>query len=176
MKILWVKSDFLHPTDRGGQIRTLGILKRLHQRHEIHYVALDIVQHPGDLTRTSEYCTKAYPIAHSAPTRESLAFWAQIGASFWTTLPHTVSRHRSNAMLHQIAALTRAQRFDSIVSDFLFPAPNLPDLGSAVLFQHNVEAVIWKGRRRMRQAGSTSCFSTINIGRCSAMRARSAGQ
>ncbi len=24
MKILWVKTDFLHPTDRGGQIRTLG--------------------------------------------------------------------------------------------------------------------------------------------------------
>jgi hypothetical protein len=44
MKILWVKSDFLHPTTRGGQIRTLETLKRLHQRHQIHYVAL---QHPA---------------------------------------------------------------------------------------------------------------------------------
>ena len=40
MKILWVNSDFLHPTTRGGQIRTLETLKRLHQRHEIHYAAL----------------------------------------------------------------------------------------------------------------------------------------
>jgi len=60
MKILWVKSDFLHPTDRGGQIRTLETLKRLHQRHEIHYVALDLVQQPGAVERASEYCTKAY--------------------------------------------------------------------------------------------------------------------
>ena len=28
MKILWVKSDFLHPTTRGGQIRTLEMLRR----------------------------------------------------------------------------------------------------------------------------------------------------
>ncbi len=28
--------------------------------------------------------------------------------------------------------------------DFLFAAPNMPDLGAAVLFQHNVEALIWK--------------------------------
>ena len=31
MKILWVKSEFLHPTTRGGQIRTLEIVKRLHR-------------------------------------------------------------------------------------------------------------------------------------------------
>jgi glycosyltransferase involved in cell wall biosynthesis len=149
MKILWVKSDFLHPTDRGGQIRTLGILKRLHQRHEIHYAALNIVQHPGDLSRTSEYCTKAYPIAHSAPMRESPAFWAQIVASLWAPLPHSVSRYRSKSMRNQIETLMRAEKFDSIVCDFLFSAPNLPDLSAAVLFQHNVEALIWK-----RQAGN----------------------
>ena len=41
MKILWVKSDFLHPTTRGGQIRTLEIVKRLHARHEVHYLAYE---------------------------------------------------------------------------------------------------------------------------------------
>ena len=40
MKLLWVKADFLHPTTAGGQIRTLETLKRLHARHEVHYVAL----------------------------------------------------------------------------------------------------------------------------------------
>jgi hypothetical protein len=39
MKILWVKSDFLHPTTKGGHIRTLEMLRRLHKRHEVHYVA-----------------------------------------------------------------------------------------------------------------------------------------
>ena len=41
MKLLWVKSDLLHPTTKGGHIRTLEILKRLHARHEIHYAAFE---------------------------------------------------------------------------------------------------------------------------------------
>jgi len=42
MKLLWVKTDFLHPTTRGGQIRTLEMVKRLHRRHEVHYGLLRI--------------------------------------------------------------------------------------------------------------------------------------
>ncbi len=41
MKILWISPFFLHPTDRGGQIRSLGTLKELHRRHEIHFAALN---------------------------------------------------------------------------------------------------------------------------------------
>ena len=69
MKILWVKSDFLHPTTKGGQIRTLETLKRVHTRHEIHYVALDHPERAGGVERSLEYCTKAYPIPHRAPPR-----------------------------------------------------------------------------------------------------------
>ena len=39
MRILWVTANFLHPTTRGGLIRTLEMLKRLHTRLEVHYVA-----------------------------------------------------------------------------------------------------------------------------------------
>jgi glycosyltransferase involved in cell wall biosynthesis len=47
-------------------------------------------------------------------------------------------------MRRKILELTAQQRFDCIVSDFLFPAPNLPDLAACVLFQHNVESAIWE--------------------------------
>jgi glycosyltransferase involved in cell wall biosynthesis len=144
MKILWVKSDFLHPTTKGGHIRTLETLKRLHLRHEIHYVALDLAGQSGGLERSGEYCTKAYPIPHSAPARGSMGFWMQFGASLFSPMPLAVSRYRSDGMKRQIETLLRAEKFDSIVCDFLFPAPNMPDPGDAVLFQHNVEALIWK--------------------------------
>ncbi len=144
MKILWVKSDFLHPTTKGGHIRTLETLKRLHERHEIHYVALDLPEQKGGVERSSEYCTKAYPIPHSVPQRNTPAFAIQAAAGLFSRLPLAVSRYRSEAMKRQIEALTRSQRFDSIVCDFLFPAPNMPDLGACVLFQHNVESMIWK--------------------------------
>ncbi|MBZ5606957.1 MAG: glycosyltransferase family 4 protein [Acidobacteriia bacterium] len=144
MKILWAKSDFLHPTTKGGHIRTLEMLKRLHSRHQIHYVALDLAEQAGGVERSSEYCTKAYPIPHSAPRRATPGFWRQACAGIFSPLPLAISRYRSDAMRRQMEALTRVENFDAIVCDFLFAAPNLPDLGAAVLFQHNVEALIWK--------------------------------
>ena len=140
MKMLWVKADFLHPTDRGGQIRTLEMLKRLHQRHEIHYVALE----RGDPTRASEYCSKAYPIEHHVPAKNTAAFGGQLLKGLISPLPVAVSRYQSDAMKQKVETLSKREKFDCVVCDFLFPAPNIADLGSCVLFQHNVEAIIWK--------------------------------
>jgi len=152
MKILWVKSDFLHPTISGGQIRTLELLKRLHRRHEIHYVALDLDNQPGGVERSSEYCTKAYPVPHYAPLHTRPRFWLQVAGSMFSDLPLAVSRYRSQGMQRHVAELTRRERFDAVVCDFLFPAPNISDLSSVVLFQHNVEAQIWK--RRLEHASN----------------------
>jgi polysaccharide biosynthesis protein PslH len=157
MKILWVKSDFLHPTTKGGHIRTLETLKRLHPRHEIHYVALDLPEQPRGVERSREYCTKAYPVPHSAPARGSIRFGLQLAASLFSALPLAVIRYRSDEMRRQVEALVRTEDFDSIVCDFLFPAANLPDLGATVLFQHNVEALIWK-RQMDNAAGPAHRF------------------
>ena len=143
MKILWVNSDFLHPTTRGGQIRTLETLRCLHQRHQIHYAGLDLRQ-STDLARSSEYCTKAYAIPHSVPRNFAPRFWWQAAASSSTGLPLTVLRYRSHAMLHEVETLTRREGFDAVVCDFLASAANIPQLENAVLFQHNVESIIWK--------------------------------
>jgi len=140
MKMLWVKADFLHPTDRGGQIRTLEMLKRLHRRHEIHYVALD----RGDASRASEYCSHAYPIEHKVPEKNTVAFGGQLLQGLVSPLPVAVSRYRSEAMKRKIETLSKQEDFGLTVCDFLFPAPNMPDLASCVLFQHNVEATIWQ--------------------------------
>ena len=144
MKILWVNSGFLHPTTKGGQIRTLEILKRLHPRHEIHYVALDLREQPGDVERSGEYATHAYPIPHTVPRRLSLQFWVQVAANLASPLPLAVSRYRSDAVRRVVSELRSVHKFDAVVCDFLFPSINLSELGNAVLFQHNVEATIWK--------------------------------
>jgi polysaccharide biosynthesis protein PslH len=144
MKILWVSSDFLHPTTRGGQIRTLETLKRLRRRHEIHYAALHRSSSRGGLERSGEYCTKAYPVAHHVPVKLTPRFCRQICEGYFSKLPLAVLRYRSEALRRQVERLTRGEKFDAIVCDFLFSAPNIPDPGSAVLFQHNVESIIWK--------------------------------
>jgi len=47
-------------------------------------------------------------------------------------------------MRRTVDDLLARHRFDSVVCDFLFPAPNISALESCVLFAHNVEAMIWK--------------------------------
>ena len=146
MKILWVKSDFLHPTTRGGQIRTLELLRALHRRHKIYYIALDDAAAPEGPARSGEYSSWAEAIPHHAPSKQSPAFALQLAAGLFSPLPVAVARWRSEPMRKRIGELVAKERFDSVICDFLFPAPNIPDLSQAVLFQHNVESVIWERR------------------------------
>ncbi|MGA7234942.1 MAG: glycosyltransferase family 4 protein [Bryobacteraceae bacterium] len=144
MKLLWVKTDFLHPTTRGGQIRTLETLRRLHQWHEVHYVAFDDPAQPEGLARSFEYCAKAYPVAHRVAEKTSVRFALQLVEGLFSRMPVAVSRYRSAAMRRKLEELLRRERFDSVVCDFLFPSPNFSRLEGCVLFQHNVESTIWK--------------------------------
>jgi len=144
MKILWVCPLFLHPTTKGGQIRTLETLKQLHRRHEIHFAALADPSQPEGPARATEYCSKVYTVPHVAPPRGSIAFYAQALAGFVSPLPVAINRFRSPALRALLTDLIRKEKFDAIVCDFLAAAPNVPNLKDAVLFQHNVETTIWK--------------------------------
>jgi polysaccharide biosynthesis protein PslH len=146
MKLLWVKTDFLHPTTRCGQIRTLELLRCLHRRHEIHYIAFHDPNEPEGLKRASEYSSKAYPIDYQLVDKSSPAFLGELIAGLFSSMPVSIRRCRSKDMRLEIEKLIARERFDCVVCDFLSPAPNIPDLSSCVLFQHNVEAVIWKRR------------------------------
>lgn len=144
MKILWVKADFLHPTTKGGHIRTLEMLKALHRRHEIHYAGIEDPERPEGVSRSSEYCSFCYPIRHHVPAKRSLGFAMQLAAGLVSPLPVAVARYRSRSMRRKVDELLNHGGFDRLVCDFLFPAPNIPDLSRAILFEHNVESMIWR--------------------------------
>jgi len=150
VRILWVSPGFLHPTNRGGQIRTLEMLKRLHARHEVHYIGFSNSAQPEGPERSHEYCTRAYPVSLDAPPRRSLKFAAQLAANLFSSMPLSLSRYRSAAMRDKISELRASINFDCVVCDFLTPAPNFADMSKVVLFQHNVETMIW--RRHVEQA------------------------
>ena len=144
MKILWICPFFLHPTDRGAQIRTLGTLKELHKRHEIHFAALNDPHNHEGPQRSSEYSTRHFAVEHSAPGRRSLGIVPQLAGSIVSAMPMAVSRYCSRKLIREIDALIAAGEYDAIVCDFLAAAPNVGDLGQCVLFQHNVETTIWQ--------------------------------
>ncbi len=144
MKLLWVNANFLHPTTKGGQIRTLETLKCLHQRHEVHYVAIENPNEPEGLARAHEYSTKAYPIRLNVPDKRSPAFVLQAMAGLVSSVPVAVSRWCSEEAEQLIAGLLRKENFDRAVCDFLVSSGHYPDLPGCVLFQHNVETMIWR--------------------------------
>jgi glycosyltransferase involved in cell wall biosynthesis len=144
MKILWIKSDLLHPTTKGGHIRTLEMLRRIHQRHEVHYAGFENDAEGEGVRRSSEYCSRLYRLPHVAPERTSAAFAGQLMKGLVSPLPVAVFRYASEPMARLLRDLVERERFDSIVCDFITPAINFPSLSSAVIFQHNVETMIWR--------------------------------
>ena len=98
MKILWVKADFLHPTNRGGQIRTLEMLKWLHRKHEVHYAGM---AEPGETEgpeRAGEYSSRHWVVRHSAPNRRSPRFLPHLLAGLHSSVPVAISLRKSLEM------------------------------------------------------------------------------
>ncbi|MGH9720896.1 MAG: glycosyltransferase family 4 protein, partial [Bryobacteraceae bacterium] len=142
MKILWVNSNFMHPTTKGGQIRTLEMLRHLHRRHEIHYVA--IKGEPEGPARAGEYSTRNYPVRHEIPAKGKPAFLMQLAKGFFNPVPLAVSRFHPPSLGPFLEDLIQRERFDRAVVDHLAPTAYFPRLDRAVFFQHNVETVIWR--------------------------------
>jgi glycosyltransferase involved in cell wall biosynthesis len=146
MKILWVSPGFLHPTTKGGQIRTLEILRHLHRWHEVHYAALAHPDAPEGPRRAGEYSTRSYAFPHRPPGKQTAAFVGQLARGLFSPAPLAVSRFYSPALARFLPELMERERFDRLVCDFLASAPHVQDLRRAVLFQHNVETIIWRRR------------------------------
>ena len=147
MKILWLKTELLHPVDKGGKIRTYHLLKQLKPDHHITYLTLDDGAAPPDaVDNATEYCHELIRIPHETRAKFSAGFYAELALNLTSRLPYAIRKYQSASMTKAIADVGTTDRFDVIICDFLAPAVNLPrDLKlPVVLFQHNVEAAIWQ--------------------------------
>ena len=147
MKILWLKTELLHPVDKGGKIRTYHLLKQLKADHHITYLTLDDGSAPPDAAaNATEYCHELIRIPHLTRAKFSAGFYAELALNMTSSLPYAIRKYKSEPMTRAIAEATSKDRFDVVICDFLAPAVNLPhDLQTpVVLFQHNVEAEIWR--------------------------------
>ena len=145
MRLLWLKTNLLHPVDTGGKIRTYYMLRELKQRHHVTYLALDDgTASPDAAERAAEYCHELIRVPHRTSSKYSLRFFAELARNLGSPLPYAVEKYRSSEFGIQIAR--EQMKADVVVCDFLFPSVNVQEPFSrpSVLFQHNVEAVIWR--------------------------------
>ncbi|HKQ52305.1 MAG TPA: glycosyltransferase [Pyrinomonadaceae bacterium] len=147
MRILWLKTELLHPVDKGGKIRTYQMLKCLKREHHVTYLTLDDGSASEDAVElASEYCHELVRVPHQVRPKFSARFYAELAQNLASRLPYFMTKYRSEGMRREILERTARGEFDVVVCDFLTPSVNLPAnlRPPAVLFQHNVEAVIWK--------------------------------
>jgi len=145
--ILWLKTELLHPLDKGGRIRTYQMLRHLVREHRITYLTLDDGRGGADaVERAAEYCSSLVRIPLRTTLKGTPRFYWELLGNLASSLPYAVSKYRSAAMGRGIVRLTESESIDLVVCDFLFPAVNVPETlpTPAVLFQHNVEAMIWE--------------------------------
>ena len=145
MNILWLKTELLHPVDKGGKIRTYNMLKELKRNCHITYLTLD----DGTADRqaresANEYCHDLICVPHRRYEKFTAGFYVELALNLTSDLPYAIKKYQSEEMRREIE--NRVSQFDVVICDFLAPAVNVPrDLNCAtVLFQHNVEAMIWK--------------------------------
>ena len=145
MRILWIKTELLHPVDKGGRIRTYQMLRSLARKHHLTYLCLDDGQAAPDAAeRAREYCAELVTVPFAPAAKGGSRFFLELLGNLFSRLPYAVARYRSARLEFEVRRLAGAS--DLVVCDFLAPALNVPaDLGvPTVLFQHNVEAMIWE--------------------------------
>ena len=147
MKILWLKTELLHPVDKGGKIRSYNMLKELKRNCHITYLTLDDGTADTNARElATEYCHELVCIPHRRREKFTAGFYLELLLNLISDLPYAIKKYESPAMRDEVAKRVANGSFDVLVCDFLAPAVNLPRTVQTpvVLFQHNVEAAIWK--------------------------------
>lgn len=150
MRILWVKTELLHPVDKGGRIRSYQMLRCLLKHHEIVYICLDDGQStPEAHERAREYCHQLVTVPFRPAAKNSAAYALDLLRNLFSNQPYAVSRYRSGAQRRRVTELSRDA--DLLVCDFLAPSQNISRELTIrkILFEHNVEAMIWRRRAAM---------------------------
>jgi len=153
MKVIWVKPGKILPLDTGGKLRTYNILRQLAAKCELAY--LSFYGGNRDFDYESEIARQvpgAIPVHTRIPNAQSTL--AELGGYLYRLplpTPYTVSKYTSPRVQNWLADCFRLRRFDIAVCDFLCTSLNFPRKLAvpSVLFQHNVESVLWKRKAQL---------------------------
>ena len=164
MKILWVKPGKLLPLDTGGKLRTYNIARYLCAKHELTFVSYYNGQRDENYERQiRERLPGAVPVYTTIRDVSGLARVFDYLRRLGQLHPYTISRFTSVLVQKMLREWIWQRRFDVAVCDFLTSASNFPRklLTPTVLFQHNVESVLWERRCRFADGWTSQLSSWI---------------
>ncbi|MGZ5543456.1 MAG: glycosyltransferase family 4 protein [Limisphaerales bacterium] len=150
MRILWLKTGPLHPLDTGGKLRTYHMLRALRANNHVTFLALCSPEQRAATDKAGEYSDAQVWVDWQETPKRSGRFFTELGTNLvFSNLPYVISKYQSPEMANVIRQYDIGREFDLIICDFLTPSINLFANGwwtksPVLLFQHNVESLIWK--------------------------------
>ena len=151
LRILWLKTGPLHPLDTGGKIRTYNMLRELKRKNEVTYLSLWPEGTPEEAReQAAGYSDRQVWVPWRETPKRSPKFFCELATNLlMTQLPYAIQKYRSRLWADAIRGADESGKHDLIVCDFLTPAVNLYPPGQkpglpVLLFQHNVESLIWQ--------------------------------
>ncbi|MGH9824619.1 MAG: hypothetical protein ACREDR_15380, partial [Blastocatellia bacterium] len=110
MNILWLKTEILHPVDKGGKIRTYETLKSLKRKHKVTYISFRKPEdHPESIYQAAEYADRLITVPLASAGRYSAAFYAELSWNLASGLPYAIQKYRSVAMRQTIERAVRQE-------------------------------------------------------------------
>ena len=137
------------------------MLKELKRDCHVTYLTLDDGTADARARElASEYCHELVCIPHPRREKFTTGFYVELILNLASDLPYAIKKYESSAMREEIQKRVADKRFDVLVCDFLAPAANVPANINCptVLFQHNVEALIWKRHYEVQKSAPKKAY------------------
>ena len=146
MRILWVKIGGLWPLNMGGRLRSFHIIAELARRHRVTVLTTHgPADDPDGLVAELKGCERVVSVPFTIPKSGTPAFATALARSWLSPYPVDLWKCQVPALRTEVRQALAAG-VDVCVADFLVALPNIPPSRTVptVLFEHNVEHVIWK--------------------------------
>jgi glycosyltransferase involved in cell wall biosynthesis len=151
MRILWVKAGKLLPLNTGGRIRSYNILKHLASHNEVTLLSYYGGERDHDYeAEIDQQLPGTLSIYTGQPDTSTLRGLIDYLRRLPSPAPYAVSKFTSRAVQEIVERWINEQRFQVAVCDFLSASRNFPSslATPTVLFQHNVESILWERQNR----------------------------
>src|SRR5258708_7361913 len=154
MKILWVKAGKLLPVDTGGKIRSFNILRHLARDHDVTLVSYYGGRRDPDYEAAIAERLPGTQTIHTSAPEGTLAQSLDYIVRLPSPVPYAVRKFTHPKVRQEVARRLNDGSVDVAVCDVLSASLNFPEspLAPVVLFQHNVETLLWQRMARTEKA------------------------
>ena len=162
------------PVDTGGKIRSFNILRHLAKNHDVtllsYYGGERDLEYEAAIGKRLPGTETIYTAAPEGVLAQSIDYIFRLPAS----APYAVAKFTHPQVRRAVEEHLEGRGFDTAVCDFLSASLNFPDPLPApvVLFQHNVETMLWRRMAQTEKAPWSKLSYTIESRKMAAYETR----